>query len=160
MEAEKMLNVARTALDMLQCVEKQEQVEVLWVSAITCLRGVGHVLKKIDRNAATPLARRIDEWWECLNENKTAEKNRIFFDFIEKERNNTIKEFSISYDKSVQGSMIIENIETKETYFVGDMLPSLLYIPMTDGYFEGEDIRDLISQAIDWWEDQLDSIKG
>jgi hypothetical protein len=35
-----------------------------------------------------------------------------------------------------------------------------LYRPMSDRPFEGEDGRDVIDQAIDWWEQQLALVEG
>lgn len=159
MEAEKMLHIAKTSLNMLQTVEDQDQVEVLWIAAITALRGVGHVLAKVDKYSNTILSQKIDDWWIDLNKNKTIDKNRIFFDFIDKERNDTIKVLSIHYDKGMQDILIIEDINEKEAYFVNDVIPQLIYIPMTDGYYEGEDIRELIEMAIEWWEKQIEELK-
>lgn len=160
MEAEKMLHIAKTAHEMLQAVEERDQVEVLWIAAITALRGVGHVLAKVDKQSSTVLSKRIDDWWIELNKNKSEEKNLIFFNFIEKERNDTIKELSIHYDKDVQDLLVIENINNGDAYFVNDVIPQLIYIPMTDGYYEGEDIRDLIEIAIEWWEKQIETLKS
>lgn len=159
MEAEKMLHIAKTSLNMLQTVEDQDQVEVMWIAAITALREVGHVLAKVDKYSDTILSQKIDAWWSDLNKNKTIDKNRIFFDFIDKERNDTIKELSIHYDKGMQDILIIEGINKKEACFVNDIIPQLIYIPMTDGYYEGEDIRDLIEMAIEWWEKQIEELK-
>ena len=59
----------------------------------------------------------------------------------------------------MQDILIIEDINEKEAYFVNDVIPQLIYIPMTDVYYEGEDIRDLIEMAIEWWEKQIEELK-
>ena len=149
-----MLQVVKTAWQMFELVEDDSQVEVLWLAAITGLRAVGHVLAKTDKSNHPELASTIDQWWLELNANKHAEGNRIFFEFIDVERNDTIKEFEIKYDKQPQCICVIQqcNSQSTEHLFESD---GLLYIPMQDGSYAGEDVRDLIAEAIKWWELQF-----
>lgn len=154
LQSKKMLGVARTALEMMEDVVDSNQVEVLWIASITALRAVGHVLSKTDKNSRPEHAHRIDLWWNALKCNESQEENKIFFDFINSERNNTIKEFKIHYDKQPQTIVVVE--ETEEKIAIEDfVLDDLLYIPMVDGPYEGEDVRDLICEAIAWWEKQF-----
>ncbi len=153
--SQKMLQVVKTALQMFESVEDDSQVEVLWLASITGLRAVGHILAKTDKPNHPELANRIDQWWKKLNANKLTEDNRIFFEFIEVERNDTIKEFELKYDKQPQSIAVIQqcNSQTVERIFE---LDGLLYIPMQDGSYAGEDVRDLIADAIKWWETQFE----
>lgn len=152
--SKKMLQVVKTALQMFELVEDDSQVEVLWLAAITGLRAVGHVLVKTDKLNHPELANIIDPWWSELKANKQAEGNRIFFDFIEVERNDTIKEFKIKYDKQPQCIGVIQQCNSQTTEHIFE-LDGLLYIPMQDGLYAGEDVRDLIADAIKWWELQF-----
>ena len=152
-----MLQIVKTALQMLESVEDDCQVEVLWLASITGLRAVGHILAKTDKLNHPELASKIDQWWKSLNANKLAEDNQIFFEFIEVERNDTIKEFEIKYDKQPQSIAVIQQRNSQTTKSIFE-LDGLLYIPMRDGSFAGEDVRDLIADAIKWWEFQFENM--
>jgi hypothetical protein len=39
------------------------------------------------------------------------------------------------------------------------LLDKNLFCPITDGTFAGEDCRDILKDAIDWWEEQLQTIE-
>lgn len=149
-----MLQVAKTAWQMFESVEDDSQVEVLWLAAITGLRAVGHILAKTDKLNHPELANVIDQWWSNLNANKQAKDNRIFFEFIEAERNDTIKEFEIKYDKQPQRIAVVQQFNSQNSESIYE-LDDLLYIPMLYGSFAGEDVRDLIAEALQWWESQF-----
>jgi len=158
MESLKMLHVAENALEMLYDVTDKEQVEVLWISAITSLRAVGHVLSKIDAVNNPEIADTVNQWWTGIKKEKASPKNNIFFDFIDRERNDTIKEFSIHFDKDyLDGVAIID--EADKATFLTELTDELLYIPMVDGPYKDEDIRDLISESIHWWYHQFQEMK-
>lgn len=112
---------------------------------------------KTDKLNHPELANKIDQWWKSLNANKLAEDNRIFFEFIEVERNDTIKEFEIKYDKQPQSIAVIQQCNSQTTKSIFE-LDGLLYIPMRDGSFAGEDVRNLIADAIKWWEFQFENM--
>jgi len=59
-----------------------------WVTAIVLLRGVGHVLDKIDGESDAQLRIAIDRKWDEA-------KPPIFTEFIDRERNNIVKEYRI-----------------------------------------------------------------
>lgn len=155
--SKKMLRVAENALEMLEGVDNYNQAEVLWLAAITSLRAVGHVLDKVDKTNNPQLAPVINKWWQELKASKTSDKNRIFFDFIDEERNNTIKEFCLNYNDYPQNIAVIwesDNETTAQEFVLGD----LLFIPMKEGPYEGEDIRDMISESINWWKQQFETM--
>ena len=84
----------------------------------------------------------------------------IFFDFIKLERDGTIKEYALNF-KDCSHALVYTNPETGEemTTSGDDAVPDLIYVPMTDGPYKGEDCRDVISMAIDWWTEYLDAIR-
>ncbi len=149
-----MLHVAETALEMLENVENYEQVEVLWLAAITSLRAVGHVLNKRDKLQNMQIAPIIDEWWKTLKESKESGRNGIFFNFIDLERNDTIKEFCFNYCDYPQKIGVFQNSD-KEATVDEYTLNDCLFIPVEEGIFKGEDIRDMISESIEWWKQQF-----
>ncbi|WP_429910808.1 hypothetical protein [Glycocaulis sp.] len=126
-----------------------------WVLAVVLLRVVGHVLDKVDgaNNVATRTAARdfYQSW-------KSGEKNAIFRDFIERERNTILKEYSsdvtegpvpvMAYLQSHDGFDVVRQFLIEEN----------LYRPMGSGAYEGEDGRTLLDEAIAWWAQQLDAI--
>lgn len=152
--SKEMLHVAETALEMLEVVEERNQVEVLWLAAITSLRAVGHVLDKTDKSNNPQLAPVIDQWWRELKASKANGENGIFHNFIDAERNDTIKEFCLHYSDDPQNVIVLQKSD-KETTAREFVLDNLLFIPMKDGPFMGEDIRDMISESIKWWKQQF-----
>jgi len=64
-----------------------------WVSLITWLRAVGHVLEKVDRPASDHAIQvRIEAAWDQL---RNEPRPHIFHDFVEAERNDTVKQYEI-----------------------------------------------------------------
>lgn len=72
--------------------EEYPEWRLYWFSGVTVLRTIGHVLHKIDSDKSQHHKMVITNAWGSWNKYK--EENWIFFDFIEKERNNILKEFS------------------------------------------------------------------
>ena len=134
---------------MLELESKPDTFRVLWVAGIALVRTVGHVLQKVDseKNYAvkTAVALIYAQWQsEKLN-------NAIFWDFIELERNQILKQYEFGFFEGPV-SILVKN----ETYRLDD----LLFCPIKYGTFAGEDCRDILKQAIDWWEQQLDLIES
>ncbi len=153
--SKRMLHVAETALEMLEVVEERDQVEVLWLAAITSLRAVGHVLDKTDKPNYPQSASVINQWWRELKASKALGENGIFHDFIDAERNDTIKEFCLHFSDDPQNVIVLQKSD-KGTTAHRFVLDDLLFIPMQDGPFVGEDIRDMISESIKWWKHQFE----
>jgi hypothetical protein len=64
---------------------------VHWVACLTLLRAVGHILDKIDGEADAKHSAAIKAKWEEWNTYK--QENSIFWNFIDSERNNLLKEY-------------------------------------------------------------------
>ena len=74
-------------------VNALEYMKPRWLSLIALLRTVGHVLVKVDRAAADQaVSMRIDVAWNQL---ASTTRPHIFHDFIEAERNDTLKQYEI-----------------------------------------------------------------
>lgn len=153
LKAEKVLNKAKVALDMLEQEDDEEKIEVLWIACVTLLRSIGHVLAKVDVKNDAGLKRIVDKWWsEIKNDN-----DNIFNQFIDKERNLSIKEYEIRY---TENSLLGILSPDQTVAMIDPNEGSHLYIPMTAGKYETEDIRDVIANSIAWWDVQLAEIKA
>ena len=155
MRATEMIDDAENALRMLEDCDDEDDFRVLWIACVTILRSIGHVLAKVDHKDKY-LSASIDTWWKNLKANKD---EVIFHDFIEKERNFAIKEYVFGYQECSPWSMVAIDENEKATFLPELGFPDEPIIEMVDGPFEGEDCRDVIRQAIDWWKTQLKKIE-
>ncbi len=155
MRATEMIDDAENALRMLEDCENEDDFRVLWIACVTILRSIGHVLGKVDHKDEH-LATSIDTWWRALKADKT---EVIFHEFIEKERNFSIKEYKFNYGEYSGWNLVFEDDNGKATFFPEAGIPEGVYIPMVDGPYEGEDCRDIIKLAIEWWKQQLQKIE-
>lgn len=88
-----------TILIMLEEEADFDKWRVTWVGALATIRAVGHVLVKVD-GANNPKIKEISNtlFKECKDKNSS---HYIFREFIEKERNLILKEYSTNlYPKS------------------------------------------------------------
>lgn len=69
--------------------------QIKWVAGLSLLRATGHVLAKIDCENSDDRAATIDRRWKSWKADK--DRNWVFFEFIEKERNNILKEFELGF---------------------------------------------------------------
>lgn len=150
MKANEILEDVKLAFDLLETEENEHKFKFYWIACVTLLRAIGHVLKKVDSDdkKAAPA---ISSWWTNLCADKAS--HRIFWEFIEKERNFILKEYEFHYEPNV-----ILGIENLSDGTMSLFQPDGLYIPISSGHYEGEDCRDIIKEAINWWETQLNII--
>jgi hypothetical protein len=156
--ARRVLDDCKFILSKLEDETDDQQWRIHWVAVVTLLRAVGHVLIKVDgQSEAIRLAS------DCLfREWKSNDPaHEIFREFIEKERNNVVKEYAIGISEGPVPVVIsFENPTTGErSGYELEPIGENIYRPMTEGFYEGEDGRTLIELAIDWWEKQLSEIE-
>ncbi|MBD3671242.1 MAG: hypothetical protein HUJ29_10745 [Gammaproteobacteria bacterium] len=147
--ARKILNDCRYAHELLELEENERKFKLLWIACSSLLRAVGHALYKVDCRDNNILKTAVETWWNNIKEHKI--DHAIFFEFVERERNNVLKEYEIGFfsgevDVLVQGAG--EQFTLAETAFC----------PMSYGAYEGEDCRDVANMAIEWWDIQLNEI--
>ncbi|MBW0279603.1 hypothetical protein [Shewanella xiamenensis] len=130
-----------SAYDMLETESDPQKFRIMWIAAISLCRSVGQVLNKIDSKRSLDLSVKIEEQWREIKANR--QDNLIFHEFIEKERNLILKEYEVGY---ISGSF---GVVSGSTYL--GQLDEGLYSPIASGEYEGEDCRDVLKQAIDWW---------
>ena len=137
------LDDCREALSELQ----EDPTGSLWrrryVACIALLRAVGHVLKNVDTKTSAKHKVAIDAQWQKLQSTKPEPK--IFWLFIVNERNRFLKTYG---PVAGQNAAVFpgQNREPEHTYV------------MKDGPFKGADPRTLVTDAIGWWEGELDAI--
>lgn len=148
--ARKVLIDCRYSHELLELEDNPRKFRLLWVSCTSLLRTVGKALHEVDAKNNPHQKSYIAEWWENLKKNK--DQHTIFFNFIEPERNNILKEYKIGM---FSGEVSVIAGTTGEAF----TLSETMFCPITYGAFEGEDCRDIALQAIKWWEVQIDSIE-
>jgi hypothetical protein len=138
---------------------------LIWAGTISLLRAVGHALRKEDAESDARLKQAQIAWWGCLK----ATKPDIFCEFIERDRNKLLKEAELTVRRIVQ-EFLQERIVLANNLLDGQQLPqqpapgaspltSICTYQMKSGRFAGQDPRDLVRDAIVWWENQLDDIE-
>ncbi len=153
----------KLALAMLEDEKDLARWRIHWFAALALVRAVGHVLDKVDgknpviRDAAGA-AHRL---WKS-----GAPDHEIFREFIERERNTILKEYEFNTHPSDKVEMVLVRtlqrvsdgvlIQDAQIAPIGDNV----YRPLLSGFREGDDARDVLSDAIDWWETELSSIEA
>jgi hypothetical protein len=117
---------------------------LIWVGTIALLRAVGHELEK-DAESDTRLKQAHRAW---LNTRKKPNPP-IFWDFILKEADVDV-EHSVKFTLPISGGTIPRHAPQP---------PPIYTYQMTSGRFAGQDTRNLVRDAIKWWEKQLDDIE-
>lgn len=109
--------------------EELPEWRLYWVAGVALLRTIGHVLAKADAKSSPNHTQEIDNLWSRLRSDR--ESSWIFWDFIEKERNNLLKTYSF-------GARLAH--DEKGAYIE---------------FGDGDDAFQLYRQAVYWWRHQL-----
>lgn len=148
--ARRVLGDCKIALDMLDMEENERRWWVLWAGAMSLLRTVGHVLHKVDgEDAKVRLA--VDAAWSRWKHDR--ENNAIFWEFIEKERNNILKSYEFSVLELAEVSFVVPGCDMPVT------VDENLFRPIMEGFGKGEDARDIYGEALKWWDTELTRIE-
>lgn len=159
--ARQVLNDCRLALEFLEQSTTDDIWRVHWVAAIALVRTVGDVLYKVDYisgDAASVSNEQFDLW------KKKREEHKIYWDFIRSERNNVLHEYRTAAYPDEKIPIAVEftlgRVEDGEIRHERQVieLEENTYRPMLEGPWEGNDARDVLQEAIDWWEEQLNTI--
>ena len=158
--ARRILSDCEAALEMLEDEQDEQRWRVLWVGALALLRAVGHVLRNVD--GQIPQTRAVID---AAYGGWTAEhpEHLVFREFIEKERNNMIKEYRMNVLDSSESCVAVffgdsdGRYITDETPFV---LDGNLFRPVMVGFGVGEDARDVYREAINWWRAELTRLEA
>lgn len=125
--------------------------KVSWAGICALLNASVHLMRKQDATSCIPLQIRKspNAKWHELGKNKA--KYPIFWDFIDQERNNILKEYRFSPDEVIlkaDGSL-----EPKRglLYMLGENEKSILVI--RGGQFGGRPALDVAEEAANWIEE-------
>ena len=163
MVARKVLLDCQSALEMLEDEENEQRWRVLWAGAIALLRAVGHVLRNVDGEdpALRPL---IDSAYNRWKADRSG--NEVFWKFIEKERNNILKEYRFHvHDAETVDVVVTRDVvdaDASQTSMMEGVfaLEDNLFRPVTDGFGQGDDARDIYKEALKWWHTELARIEA
>lgn len=106
-----------------------------WVAGLSCLRSTGHVLAKVDSSRSPKHKEAVSDRWSEWR--ARPEEHWIFWEFIEQERNNVLKEFEFGFK--------IAPYAEPDEYEVDD---------------EVEDKMQLFREAVYWWRRELRAIEA
>jgi len=109
--------------------DEHPEWRLYWVAGIALLRTVGHVLAKADASCSPQHALAIEHFWVSLKQRRS--QNRIFWDFIDAERNNLLKTYTF-------GAELVEDAQGCSVR-----------------YSNGEDAMELFREAVYWWRHHL-----
>lgn len=127
-----------------------------WIACVVLLRTIGHVAEKVDGKVHSNL---LDASRALFAEWKKGDQHLIFREFINKERNSILKEYTSDVS---EGPVPIVATAIRSDGIVADfgyLIEENLYRPMGGGYYDGEDGRTLIDDSINWWKAQLSSME-
>lgn len=146
--AEEVLKQCEFALGCLESEDDDRKFRLFWFAAVTGLRSIGHVLAKVDGAENEHVAAAVAAAFARWKGDRAA--HNIFWEFIEDERNALLKEarpsvHPVTYRLEALG-------ETHEVAFE-------VFAPMISGPYFGEDCRDVLAEAIAWWQEQIEDIK-
>lgn len=91
--------------------------------------------------------------------------DEIFREIIDVERNNILKEDRFSHhpldEVHVAVSFSLRNSEGGVREVVENVpIGGNIYRPMIEGFREGDDAREVLSDAFDWWDAELGKLEG
>jgi len=140
-----------------------EALRVSWISIVTLLRAVGHVLKKVDEVQSPYLKDAIEAWWRELN--RTKPEPAIYWRFIDDERNSVLKQYKFGLKRwaraeSIENGSINAGVDVTRLRSDQVQLPGWMFTDgaIAGGPFVGQSDRAVAQQAVAWWTQQLDAI--
>lgn len=162
-KARVVLQDAKHAISMHSNPLQAESFRVSWISVVTLLRAVGHVLAKVDAPSDPLLRAVVDQKWRELVAKRPEPK--IFWGFIEFERNRFLKD----YEHGITRELVVPGPEfngNETTIHVdvgnsrgGEVDPGReLQSVLSSGPFAGQRERAVAWQAYDWWVDYLNEV--
>jgi hypothetical protein len=133
-----------------------------WVTVVSLLRAVGHVLEKVDAKSDPQLARVVRAHFEQLKTTKP--QPQIYWQFIVEERNSVLKEYRFrgihAWTSSSATSLSVSSPTPGGPTFTSSRpTPGRIQIHVYDrGAFAGRNQGDVAIEAIEWWQSTLDKI--
>lgn len=143
-----------------------EGFRVSWFAIVGLLRSVGHVLDKVDSVEHPQLQSIIKKKFQNLKQEKP--NPRIFWEFIDSERNRFLKEYEHSVDRGVTVGpikadgddiyIVIDHGNASGGYARTEDAP--FHSIISSGFYKGRNEKELAQEALDWWKKYIDEIKS
>jgi hypothetical protein len=153
--AREILGYCRYALEELRQDPTEQRWVVRWVAALALLRTVDEALKNVDAQISPAIRNARADWKRGL-QNSTP---LIYAEFIRGDTNRLLHQAKVV---SVNRSGLVLPPGPSLTTSPRDASTSVVFkhrYSMASGAFEGRDPRDLVEEAIRWWEQQLTLIE-
>jgi len=132
-----------------------EDAKLFWFAALAMLRAIGHVLRNVDAkqhgdNFRDALEYRFKLW----------KQDPIFMNFIERERNNILKEYesSLSEQATTDEFYLLTESGDRLVTESGDALvgtTTITTLVKGNGVYSGTSPADALTRALAWWDIQL-----
>lgn len=170
--ARNVLDDCRWALIMHTPDLQAEAFRVSWVALVALLRAVGHVLVKVDAaEGDSHLKTAIGDHWKRLNAGKAARAPAIYWDFIEQERNTVLKQYALgakriaqTKDDRVRWRVDLSSMRSGGGPGLGrtrmGFPNTIVTSEIAEGPFKGQDEREVVEKAIEWWQTCLAEIES
>ena len=138
---------------------KIDEAKIYWFACLAMLRAIGHVIYNVDSKNRTD-----DFRLELKKRYKRWKTESTFCDFIEKERNNILKEYESSLTKTAREecfSLVTESGDRLVTESGNPLVgvSVISEIVKTKGAFVGTSPVDLVTQALKWWDTELSDLE-
>jgi len=155
--AREALEDCRGAIDSLVDGVQGREWRRRWILSVVLLRAIGHVLDKVD-GARSPAHRaEIDRWWSNLKSSRPLPT--IFWEFIDEERNSILKQYRTNAGQGVTVQLSGSEVSTRGAPpKVDPPKPAIYHYVLNGGPYQGWDHRDVLRNALTWWEQQLEQI--
>jgi hypothetical protein len=129
-----------------------------WTGLVALLRCVGHVLHKVDAGSSGDLKKAIATQWDTLSKSKP--EPRIFWEFIEEERNNILKayEFGARMNTTVRPGAAHLSLSGEGSEGPGG--PTTYESFIRSGTFAERDALEICRDAITFWRVFLDKVEA
>ena len=160
MKARIVLQDLKVAISLHSDELQSEKFRISWLSITTLLRAIGHVLAKVDSLESLARKQAIDEKWDEIRATKSEPK--IFWEFIEDERNRFLKTYEHEVSRTltvptINNTQIIDDLGNGRGGEISSPEGSLNSV-ISSGEFKGRNDKELALEAYDWWAEYLDDI--
>lgn len=155
LKAEEVLALCRqihSSLSGMVIDEARDEWRIYWISGLCMLRTVGQVLDKVDSKLDPALSEVISSHWKRLKAEK--EKNWIFWEFIERERDNILKEFELG---AAPEPLMLISTDQIDSGVAPDLAQFMNHWELFTS--EGLSAIDAFEEAILFWSEYIGSIK-
>jgi hypothetical protein len=156
--AREILGYCRDALEELRQDPTEQRWVVRWVAALALLRTVDEALKNVDAQISPAIRNARADWKRGL-QNSTP---LIYAEFIRGDTNRLLHQAKVV--RVNRSDLVLPEAPPLDLSLVtpSDARTGVLFkhkYSMASGAFESRDPRDLVEEAIRWWEQQLTLIE-